>query len=45
MAEKLMTVAEYASHIGKSVPLIYKQIKNKQVKSIEKFGRKLIVVK
>jgi hypothetical protein len=27
------------------VPLIYKQIKNKQVKSIEKFGRKLIVVK
>jgi len=45
MAQKLMTVAEYAAHIGKSVPLVYKRIKNEQLKCIEKFGRKLVVVK
>lgn len=42
---KLMTVKEYAAHIGKSVPLVYKQIGLGQVASEKKFGRILIKVK
>lgn len=41
----LMTVNEYAKHIGKSIPLVYKQIKNKQVTFEKRFGRLLIKVK
>jgi len=42
---ELMTVKEYAKHIGKSIPLVYKQIRLDQVKSISKFGKILIKVK
>lgn len=42
---KYMTVKEYADHIGKSVPLVYKQITEKKVKTAKKFGRILIKVK
>lgn len=42
---KLMTVKEYAKHINKSIPLIYKQIRLGQVKTQNKFGRILIKVK
>jgi hypothetical protein len=42
---KLMTVQEYAKHIGKSIPLVYKQIRQAQVKTERKFGRILIKVK
>lgn len=41
---KLMTVKEYADSIGKSVPLIYKQIRENKVKTERKFGRILIKV-
>lgn len=41
---KLMTVKEYAAHIGKSIPLVYKQIKGGSVKWEKKFGRILIKV-
>lgn len=40
---KLMTVREYAEYIGKSVPLVYKQIKQNKVKTVSKFG--LILIK
>jgi hypothetical protein len=40
-----MTVKEYALHIGKSIPLVYKQIRQDQVKIDRKFGRILIKVK
>lgn len=40
-----MTVNEYAEHVGKSIPLVYKRIKNKQVSTVKKFGRILIKVK
>lgn len=42
---KLMTVKEYAAHIGKSIPLVYKQIRLKQVKTEIRYGRILIKVK
>ncbi len=42
--KKYLTVAEYAKFIGKSVPLVYKQIRLGQVKMEEKYGRYLIVV-
>lgn len=42
---KYMTVKEYALHIGKSVPLVYKQITEKKVKTAKKFGRIVIKVK
>jgi len=51
-AMKLMTVTEYAAHIGKSIPLIYKQVNEtkrgtakKKLDFIVKFGRILIRVK
>jgi len=40
-----MTVTEYASHIGKSIPLIYKKIRLGQLDIEKKFGRILIKVK
>lgn len=40
----LMTVNEYASFIGKSIPLVYKRIRLNQVKINRKFGRILIDV-
>jgi hypothetical protein len=42
---KLMTVKEYATHIGKSIPLVYKQIRLNKVKAVSKFGKILIKVK
>ena len=42
---KLMTVKEYAKHIGKSIPLVYKQIANGQVRTELKYGVYLIKVK
>jgi len=39
-----MTVKEYAKHIGKSIPLVYKQIAKEQVKTETRFGRLLIRV-
>lgn len=39
-----MTVKEYAEKIGKSIPLVYKQIRLNQVKTERKFGRILIKV-
>lgn len=44
-AMKLMTVKEYAEKVGKSIPLIYKQIRLKQVETDRKFGRILIKTK
>lgn len=41
---KLMTVKEYAEYIGKSIPLVYKQIRQEQVKFERRFGRLLIKV-
>jgi hypothetical protein len=41
----LMTVKEYAKHIGKSIPLVYKQIREGDVKVNKQFGRILIKVK
>ena len=41
---KYMTVKEYAQHIGKSVPLVYKQIKEEKVKTVSKYGIILIKV-
>jgi hypothetical protein len=43
--KKYLTVAEYAKFIGKSIPLVYKQIRLNQVDYEEKYGRKLIIVK
>lgn len=40
-----MTVKQYAKHINKSVPLIYKRIKNKELETETKFGVILIAVK
>lgn len=40
-----MTVKEYAKHIGRSIPLVYKQISHDQVEAVYKFGRILIKVK
>lgn len=40
-----MTVKQYAKHINKSVPLIYKRIKNKELAIETKFGMILIPVK
>ena len=40
-----MTVNEYALHVGKSVPLIYKRISEGNLKIERKFGRILIPVK
>lgn len=42
---KLMTVKEYAEHVGKSIPLVYKRIRLNKVKTEKKFGRILIKVK
>ncbi len=39
-----MTVKEYAEFKGKSIPLIYKQIREKKVFSDRKFGRILVRV-
>jgi len=41
---KLMTVKEYAQHIGKSIPLVYKQIREGKVTTDKKYGRILIKV-
>ena len=41
----LMTVKDYAKHIGKSIPLVYKQINGGKLKVENKFGRILIKVK
>ncbi len=40
----LKTVKEYAEIIGKSIPLIYKQIGQNKVNYVRKFGRYLIIV-
>jgi hypothetical protein len=42
---KLMTVNEYAKHIGKSIPLVYKQIRQEKVQTEVRFGRILVRVK
>lgn len=42
---KLMTVKEYAAHIGKSIPLVYKQIEGKKVQTEVRYGRILVRVK
>jgi len=42
---KLMTVKEYADYIGKSIPLVYKQIREEKLSIVEKYGRILIRVK
>ena len=39
---KLMTVKEYAKYVGKSIPLIYKQIRQGKLKTDQKFGVILI---
>lgn len=41
----LMTVKEYAAHINKSIPLVYKQIGEGKLKTQLRFGRILIKVK
>ncbi len=40
-----MTVKEYAEFIGKSIPLVYKQIDENKLKTTVKYGRILIRVK
>jgi len=42
---KLMTVKEYAEFRGKSIPLIYKRIREGKETTQKKFGRILIKVK
>lgn len=39
---KLMTVKEYAQYVGKSIPLIYKQIRQGKLKIEDKYGITLI---
>lgn len=40
-----MTVKEYAAHIGKSVPLVYKQVREGKILTQVKFGRILVKAK
>lgn len=42
---KLMTVKEYAAHIGKSIPLVYKQIDEGKVQTEKRYGRILVKVR
>lgn len=42
---KLMTVKEYAAHIGKSIPLVYKQIEEGKLRTERRYGRILVRAK
>lgn len=42
---KLITVKDYAALVGKSIPLIYKQIGEGKLKTDRRYGRILIKVK
>lgn len=42
---KLMTVKDYAKMVGKSIPLIYKQIGEGKLQTDLKYGRILVKVK
>lgn len=42
---KLMTVKDYAKTVGKSIPLIYKQIEEGKLQTDRRYGRILVKVK